>query len=888
MRFLKWFTITLVSLFIIFVVAYGARLSIINTVVQLNLLPVKITCLDISLSTDMAISFDKLCIENPQVDIDVADLVIHWQVFTESNTTVGVTLHNIINITDVEAGLIEVTGKKHLFSNNNTPLASNESTQNNQSVDQLLLTYLDHAQQVQTFLSPVKVNIAQLSYLPFTPDNHIKNIEKPPYLVEMSASDDSLLFALTHHDNTEIINAKLSQEEKGLSLSLSTQLKALKSFAGAHRLPITKTLQNDFNKADISGSIDSLITYQAGLLTMENKITDFSIIADDSIDKKGFDKSGVVKLSGAVNVNSQFMLPTHKVNNKQLNNMDTEISLQFIDTNEVLVEYNHTYLYQWLKDNAASPVLISILQDNPSSQLVLKPKGAVTLVLDNKKAQVREVSISHINTSVNNHDEQLHKMTVDNLYADLTTTNTLDTLIVEAFVLDTQLYLHSAVNVPSLSSSPVMFHVVGSLQRTEEITTVNLTKKTRISLEDIILAGDEKKGENPLFSLSALTTDLTGNVQLLKDNSLNINLAMHNQASQFNVPNTLKINMFDVISEIKGNLGNIDINTKVNADGLSLGHVTIKGSVESPQIAMAANDIPLTDLLALKLPLPVAVELIEGKLTYSIAGHLADLSGINATQFNGAIAISSLSGEIEGVWLEALNWQQKFILQSGNITTQASEKDNLTIELIELFSPVSKFSVSTAWSFNNNNVSFSANNLKADAFGGDFLLQNIEWPFKAGHSANVQLNNIDLEQVLALDKKQGIVVTGNISGQLPIMFDGEKFIMESGKLYNVSNGLIQVIDNPAVAELRANNSQLQLAFDALQNLHYHQLSSAVSMADDGYMLLDTIIKGRNPDINNDVNLNLNLTYDLLGLLESLSITQHFENNIIKGLQRNKE
>ena len=56
------------------------------------------------------------------------------------------------------------------------------------------------------------------------------------------------------------------------------------------------------------------------------------------------------------------------------------------------------------------------------------------------------------------------------------------------------------------------------------------------------------------------------------------------------------------------------------------------------------------------------------------------------------------------------------------------------------------------------------------------------------------------------------------------------------------------------------------------------------MKDDGYMVLDTVIKGKNPDIAKDVNLNLNLTYDLLGLLKSLSITERFEKELIKGLQ----
>ncbi|MBA6365878.1 YdbH domain-containing protein, partial [Colwellia sp. BRX8-8] len=223
----------------------------------------------------------------------------------------------------------------------------------------------------------------------------------------------------------------------------------------------------------------------------------------------------------------------------------------------------------------------------------------------------------------------------------------------------------------------------------------------------------------------------------------------------------------------------------------------------------------------------------------------------------------------------------------GKITTQPNAKENLTVELIETVTPISKLSINTNWTFDKS-FQLSANKLKANVLGGSFFIPNIQWPVEHGHSVNVQLNSIDLEQVLALDEKQGIVVTGNISGQLPVTFDGDKYIIEKGELHNISNGLIQVIDNPAVEELKANNSQLKLAFDALQNLHYHQLSSAVTMADDGYMQLNTVIKGRNPDIDNDVNLNLNLSYDLLGLLESLSITQRFEESLIKGLQKKKE
>tara|TARA_B110000467_G_C18226503_1_gene426138 strand:- start:182 stop:1045 length:864 start_codon:yes stop_codon:yes gene_type:complete len=287
------------------------------------------------------------------------------------------------------------------------------------------------------------------------------------------------------------------------------------------------------------------------------------------------------------------------------------------------------------------------------------------------------------------------------------------------------------------------------------------------------------------------------------------------------------------------------------------------------------------------MQLPLKVDLIDGLLDYNVSAHLADLSHIENTPFDVSVAVTSLSGEVDGLWLQELNWQQHFTLLAGKITTKPNTSENLTVALIDTPTPITQLSINTNWTFNKS-FKLSASKLKADALGGSFYIPKLQWPFEEGHSVNVQLNSIDLEQVLALDKKQGIVVTGNISGQIPVTFDGEKYIIEKGELYNISDGLIQVSDNPAVAELKANNSQLQLAFDALQNLHYHQLSSAVSMADDGYMLLETVIKGRNPDIDNDVNLNLNLSYDLLGLLESLAITEQFEQGIIKGLQKNKE
>ena len=53
------------------------------------------------------------------------------------------------------------------------------------------------------------------------------------------------------------------------------------------------------------------------------------------------------------------------------------------------------------------------------------------------------------------------------------------------------------------------------------------------------------------------------------------------------------------------------------------------------------------------------------------------------------------------------------------------------------------------------------------------------------------------------------------------------------------------------------------------------------------MLLETAIKGRNPDLDNEVNFNLNLDYDLLGLIQSARITESFEQSIYDNVQTKK-
>jgi len=899
-RLFKTILITAAALFTIFIITYSARLFVIKNLAkeQLSLYQIKINCLDISLASNMTIVVDKLCLQTPKADIEIADMAIQWQYFPQ------------VKIIDVDVKRANIKGTEQLFSHSidiqKEHELGNEHRNNKQNYSQLLSATLpSYIKLIEQFQLPLKINIDEIYYFPFTVKSNAETArlsqQKTSYVASLSADNNSFYFSLKTPDKVEFIKAELNKDKNinksngGFSITLSSQLKLLKTFVTLHQLPITAELQNVLNANEISGRIDTLITFQADSLSMQNQVTALTITSAN-----GIANSGAFKLMADLNIDSRLPLLVNKTANstesEKQNKNNQEIALTFSGNNVVSLQYSQPHFIAMLEQNQLSPTIITILEDNPLAQLTLKPSDNGTLILNNQQLKLSGLNI---NASGN---KRAHQLKLDNITFDFanstkshtenseTTSNpATNALTIESFIIDSQVKL---ANIAEFTAVPVALHLEGSLQKTDQQTKLNLTENSSITVKNIVLAKQQSGStvetmaikSKVLLKLPTFTTKLAGDVQLMTDNTLSINIKAHSQASQVNIPKILQINSFDLVSDIKGSLDDMHINATASADGVNLGTIIIVGPALSPKVKIAANKLPLTDLLSLNIQLPTTIELIDGLLDYSVVGQLADLNNIEKNLLSISVALTSVSGEINGIWIEELNWQQSFTLLAGKIVTLANVNENLTVGLIETPTPISNLSINTNWTFNKN-FKFTANKLTAEVLGGSFSIPNLVWPFEHGHSVNVQLTSIDLEQVLALDEKQGIVVTGSISGQLPVRFDGEKYIIENGELYNISNGLIQVMDNPAVEELKANNTQLKLAFEALQNLHYHQLSSSVSLAEDGYMLLETVIKGRNPDINNDVNLNLNLSYDLLGLLESISITQRFEDSIIKGLQK---
>ena len=454
---------------------------------------------------------------------------------------------------------------------------------------------------------------------------------------------------------------------------------------------------------------------------------------------------------------------------------------------------------------------------------------------------------------------------------------------------------------------PVTFTVVGEIEQGNDSWQLTFAQGTAIELSQLSLPSNKSENRAPRQSqqpnpstqlrMQSLTSYWQGKVSIAKNDNqqqskdseaVTFALDVESQIKQLNYSNIVKVDELKLTTKLTGNIAELLLKTKVIADDVPIATAILTGDLHHPSMIVVAQDVLLTDLLALKLKLPVELKLIDGNIDYQISGQLNNTEDLLANPMALELTVQDVTGEVDGTWLQEFNWQQKLTLQHGEIKSipnKTTASSNLTIAKVETATAIEQFSASASIDFSQGSIKILADKIRGNVLGGRFDIPQVQWPFRKDLPVKVALTKIDLEKLLELDQKQGIVVTGRVSGLLPIHYDGDNFIIDGGSLKNVGDGLIQVYNNPAVEELKASSTELKLAFSALENLHYHHLSSKVSMADDGYMLLDTAIKGRNPDLDNDVNLNLNLSYDLLGLIESLNITENFESKIIKGLQK---
>jgi hypothetical protein len=850
-----------------------------------------LTCIDFEVNNNFNLLINRLCIDSPYAEIELIDSLVEWR-FEPSKIDVD-NISDAISAINIDLAIVRAKSDFKFPEN---------SASNNAKLSELPTLIRKQFHDLSLLSIPFNIDIQTFSYQPFTnketnKQSHQKENKNQSYQGKLSLHANQLAFSLANQQDEDVLALALTKSGDDIRASLVTDLAELRPFLVRHQtalpLSLSTLLLNDSWAA--AGKLNSQLDWHKQTLNLTNQMTDFSFKASQD-----FSSLGPIELKTTLSwqtalagENIQFDF-THQDKLKNTKTNDNQV----YQGNNIQLAFNAEKLIELLTVQAVDPKIINVLTDNAINTLNVKPSGLLTIDFNQQTLTSDSVDISSRN---------LYgpiKLSLNDVLFNFDDDPALTTNLQKA-----ALSLTGQASIAQLhpySRQPVRLSIIGGVEQGSDTWQLTLAQGTAFELTQLSLPSNKSEktapGEfqrskpNTQPRMKSLISHWQGKVSIAKNdnqqqskNSEAVMFALNveSQIKQLNYPNILKIDELKLTTKLSGNIEEITINTKVIADDVLIATAILMGDLRHPSVIVSAKDMLLTDLLALKFKLPVELKLIDGTIDYQLSGQLKNSENILANPMTLALTVQDVTGEVDGTWLQELNWQQKLQLQNGEIKSvpeKTNTLSNLTIAKIETATPLNHFSAKTFIDFSQDNIKLLADNIRGKLLGGRFDIPHMQWPFRIDLPVKVALTKIDLEKLLELDKKQGIVVTGKVSGQLPIQYDGENFLIKGGSIKNVGDGIIQVYNNPAVEELKASSTELKLAFSALENLHYHHLSSEVSMADDGYMLLDTAIKGRNPDLDNDVNLNLNLSYDLLGLIESLNITEDFESKIIKGLK----
>lgn len=176
----------------------------------------------------------------------------------------------------------------------------------------------------------------------------------------------------------------------------------------------------------------------------------------------------------------------------------------------------------------------------------------------------------------------------------------------------------------------------------------------------------------------------------------------------------------------------------------------------------------------------------------------------------------------------------------------------------------------------------------AAVLGGEVHLPRGDFDLATGSGyLPLAVTGLQLSAVLGLMQDPALDGTGILDGSLPLRLTAMQPALEQGWLAARPPG--GVLSYVAAANVLASVEQpaLRLTMRAIRDLRYQRLETRVDYKDDGTLALAVNLLGSNPEIEGGrpIQLNLNVTQNLLQLLQSLRLSGNIEQQLQRRLQR---
>ncbi len=150
----------------------------------------------------------------------------------------------------------------------------------------------------------------------------------------------------------------------------------------------------------------------------------------------------------------------------------------------------------------------------------------------------------------------------------------------------------------------------------------------------------------------------------------------------------------------------------------------------------------------------------------------------------------------------------------------------------------------------------------------------------------LKLDGLQLDRLLQLEQQQGLEGTGVLDGSVPITLNGETITIQDGRVaVRPPGGVIRFapLDETRRMLVQA-KPEMELVLRALENFRYDVLRAGVNYQEDGTLLLETRLEGKNPDMKESppVHFNLNVQENIPALLQSVQVVKDIEKRLEKA------
>jgi hypothetical protein len=233
----------------------------------------------------------------------------------------------------------------------------------------------------------------------------------------------------------------------------------------------------------------------------------------------------------------------------------------------------------------------------------------------------------------------------------------------------------------------------------------------------------------------------------------------------------------------------------------------------------------------------------------------------------GKADFQGVSAKYQDYVLNNINYQTPLTFDSAGLQLTES---TLYIDSIDAGVPIEKLEANVI----AINSVFRLKQIHGEIFNGKFSSSHL-WLDGRDQKLDINFQDIDLAQVVALQQQPGIKITGTMDGDLPMMMNKQGISIDEGWASSLTGGKLTIVDNPSFDSIKLQQPQLAL----LENLDFTQLKSNVKFTPDGWMFFDLALKGNNPDKKQSVNFNYTHQENIFSLLESIRLVNAVEDKI---------